>query len=162
MDRLPGYLSTQRVFGRPFFRRIPGTTEPPFDRPTGWRAVLKEGFLTFFAPKCIDNRNESLSLQPDRRRDAGVVDRAALEMRCTGNCTGGSNPSLSATNAENQQIAKQTPSFTPKNVKSGVFVLFKIIQPLHNKRVAILKESDEKRLIFIYPFTLIFQDFTSS
>ena len=76
--------------------------------------------------------------------------------------SGGSNPSLSATNAENQQIAKQTPSFTPKNVKSGVFVLFKIIQPLHNKRVAILKESDEKRLIFIYPFTLIFQDFTSS
>ena len=40
--------------------------------------------------------------------------------------TGGSNPSLSATNAENQQIAKQTPSFTPKNVKLGVFVLFKI------------------------------------
>lgn len=70
--------------------------------------------------------------------------------------------SLSATNAENQQIAKQTPSFTPKNVKSSVFVLFKIIQPLHNKRVAILKESDEKRLIFIYPFSLIFQDFTSS
>ncbi len=30
------------------------------------------------------------------RKDAGVVDRAALEMRCTGNCTGGSNPSLSA------------------------------------------------------------------
>ena len=76
--------------------------------------------------------------------------------------SGGSNPSLSATNAENQQIAKQTPSFTPKNIKSGVFVLFKIIQPLHNKRVAILKESDEKRLIFIYPFSLIFQDFTSS
>ena len=74
----------------------------------------------------------------------------------------GSNPYLSATNAENQQIAKQAPSFAPKNVKSGVFVLFKIIQPLHNKRVAILKESDEKRLIFIYPFTLIFQDFTSS
>ena len=74
----------------------------------------------------------------------------------------GSNPALSATNAENQQIVKQTPSFTPKNVKSGVFVLFKIIQPLHNKRVAILKESDEKRLIFIYPFSLIFQDFTSS
>ena len=76
--------------------------------------------------------------------------------------TRGSNPCLSATNAENQQIAKQTPSFTPKNAKLGVFVLFKIIQPLHNKRVAILKESDEKRLIFIYPFSLIFQDFTSS
>ena len=41
--------------------------------------------------------------------------------------TGGSNPSLSAINAENQQIAKQTPNFTPKNVKLGVFVLFKII-----------------------------------
>lgn len=31
--------------------------------------------------------------------------------------------SLSATNAENQQIAKQTPSFTPKNVKS-VFLFY--------------------------------------
>ena len=41
--------------------------------------------------------------------------------------TRGSNPSLSAINAENQQIAKQTPNFTPKNVKLGVFVLFKII-----------------------------------
>ena len=37
-----------------------------------------------------------------------------------------SETSLSAINAENQQIAKQTPSFTPKNVKLGVFVLFKI------------------------------------
>lgn len=37
----------------------------------------------------------------------------------------GSNPRLSAINAENQQIAKQTPNFTPKNVKLGVFVLFK-------------------------------------
>ena len=109
----------------------------------------------------IGRTGQALLPRP-KRRGAGVVDRAALEMRCTGNCTGGSNPSLSATNAENQQIAKQTPSFTPKNIKSGVFVLFKIIQPLHNKRVAILKESDEKRLIFIYPFSLIFQDFTSS
>lgn len=87
---------------------------------------------------------------------------AAVLKTVEGNTSRGSNPCLSATNAENQQIAKQTPSFTPKNVKSGVFVLFKIIQPLHNKRVAILKESDEKRLIFIYPFSLIFQDFTSS
>ena len=38
--------------------------------------------------------------------------------------TRGSNPCLSAINAENQQITK-TPSFTPKNVKLGVFVLFK-------------------------------------
>ena len=39
--------------------------------------------------------------------------------------TGGSNPSLSAINVGNQQITKQTPNFTPNNVKLGVFVLFK-------------------------------------
>ena len=42
----------------------------------------------------------------------------------------GSNPLLSAINAENQQIAKQTPSFTPKNVKLGVFffrIIFKLL-----------------------------------
>lgn len=48
-----------------------------------------------------------------KRRDAGVVDRAALEMRCTGNCTGGSNPSLSATKGVNQAIAGFTLFFTP-------------------------------------------------
>ena len=40
--------------------------------------------------------------------------------------TGGSNPSLSAINLENQGFTKQTPNFTPNNVKLGVFVLFKI------------------------------------
>ena len=40
--------------------------------------------------------------------------------------SGGSNPSLSAINAENQQATRQTPNFTPKNVKMGVFVLFKM------------------------------------
>ena len=34
--------------------------------------------------------------------------------------TGGSNPSLSAINIENQCFTKQAPDFTPKNVKSGV------------------------------------------
>lgn len=37
---------------------------------------------------------------------------------------------LSAINAENQQIAKQTPSFTPNNVKLGVFffrIIFKLL-----------------------------------
>lgn len=29
-------------------------------------------------------------------KDAGVVERDGLENRCTGNCTEGSNPSLSA------------------------------------------------------------------
>ena len=42
------------------------------------------------------------------------------------NGSGGSNPSLSAINAENQQIVKQAPNFTPKSVKLGAFVLFKI------------------------------------
>ena len=39
--------------------------------------------------------------------------------------TGGSNPSRSAINAENQQIIKQKPNFTPNNVNLGVFILFK-------------------------------------
>ena len=38
-------------------------------------------------------------------------------------CIRGSNPRLSAINAENQQIAKQTPYFTPKDVKLGVFCI---------------------------------------
>lgn len=37
-----------------------------------------------------------------------------------------SEPCLSAINAENQQIVKQAPNFTPKSVKLGAFVLFKI------------------------------------
>ena len=38
--------------------------------------------------------------------------------------SGGSNPPLSAINAENQQIVKQAPNFTPKSVKLGAFVLY--------------------------------------
>ena len=160
------------------FDEVKGTNNSGKAAETGPPEAFFQPNVIFSARKCAKIKNMSIFAVPKqrfwvgrtgqvllprpKRRGAGVVDRAALEMRCTGNCTGGSNPSLSATNAENQQIAKQTPSFTPKNVKSGVFVLFKIIQPLHNKRVAILKESDEKRLIFIYPFSLIFQDFTSS
>ena len=164
--------------GGRIFNEVKGTNNSGKAAETGPPEAFFQPNVIFSARKCAKIKNMSIFAVPKqrfwvgrtgqvllprpKRRGAGVVDRAALEMRCTGNCTGGSNPSLSATNAENQQIAKQTPSFAPKNVKSGVFVLFKIIQPLHNKRVAILKESDEKRLIFIYPFTLIFQDFTSS
>lgn len=164
--------------GGRIFDEVKGTNNSGKAAETGPPEAFFQPNVIFSARKCAKIKNMSIFavtkqrfwvgrtgqvlLPRPKRRGAGVVDRAALEMRCTGNCTGGSNPSLSATNAENQQIAKQTPSFAPKNVKSGVFVLFKIIQPLHNKRVAILKESDEKRLIFIYPFTLIFQDFTSS
>ena len=38
--------------------------------------------------------------------------------------SGGSNPSLSAINAENQRVTEWTPNFTPKNVKLGVFNIF--------------------------------------
>ena len=164
--------------GGRIFDEVKGTNNSGKAAETGPPEAFFQPNVIFSARKCAKIKNMSIFAVPKqrfwvgrtgqvllprpKRRGAGVVDRAALEMRCTGNCTGGSNHSLSATNAENQQIAKQIPSFTPKNVKSGVFVLFKIIQPLHNKRVAILKESDEKRLIFIYPFSLIFQDFTSS
>ncbi len=44
--------------------------------------------------------------------------------------TRGSNPCLSAINAKNQQITKQTPNFTPNNVKLGVFffrIIFKLL-----------------------------------
>ena len=40
----------------------------------------------------------------------------------------GSNPCLSAIKGVNQAFARFTPIFTPKNVKMGVFVLFKILQ----------------------------------
>ena len=48
--------------------------------------------------------------------------------------TRGSNPCLSAINIENQCFTKQTPNFTPKNVKLGVFVLFKINQTFRSSR----------------------------
>lgn len=57
-----------------------------------------------------------------KRRDAGVVDRAALEMRCTGNCTGGSNPSLSAAKIDYQSITEKAHSFTHINVKTVRFL----------------------------------------
>ena len=38
--------------------------------------------------------------------------------------TRGSNPCLSAINADNQQFTRLTPNFTPKKVELGVFALF--------------------------------------
>ncbi len=38
------------------------------------------------------------------------------------------NPCLSAIKGVNQAFARFTPNFTPKNVKLGVFVFFKILQ----------------------------------
>ena len=94
-------------------------------------------------------------------RGGRVVDCGGLENRCTARYPG--FESLSVRNKRGKSAdCKTNTQFYTQECKVGVFVLFKIIQPLHNKRVAILKESDEKRLIFIYPFSLIFQDFTSS
>ena len=80
-------------------------------------------------------------------RDAGVVDRAALEMRCTGNCTGGSNPSLSAIKGVNQAFARFTPFFTPKNAIRtklgsgnipfiGYFVITTLIQTKYPQKIS--------------------------
>ena len=96
----------------------------------------------------IGRTGQALLPRP-KRRGAGVVDRAALEMRCTGNCTGGSNPSLSAINAENQQIIKQTPNFTPKNVKLGVFILFKT-NHIRSENNLIKNRTNEKNNQFIF------------
>ena len=53
---------------------------------------------------------------------------AAVLKTVEGNTSGGSNPSLSAIKGVNQAFARFTPFFTPKNVKLGVFVFFKILQ----------------------------------
>ena len=63
--------------------------------------------------------------------------------------TGGSNPSLSAINAENQQIIKQTPNLTPKNVKLGVFILFKT-NHIRSENNLIKNRTNEKNNQFIF------------
>ena len=47
---------------------------------------------------------------------------AAVLKTVEGHTSGGSNPSLSANNAEYQQVAELTPNFTPKRLKLGVFM----------------------------------------
>ena len=61
----------------------------------------------------------------------------------------GSNPCLSAINAENQQIIKQTPNFTPKNVKLGVFILFKT-NHIRSENNLIKNRTNEKNNQFIF------------
>ena len=62
---------------------------------------------------------------------------------------GGSNPPLSAINAENQQIIKQTPNFIPKNVKLGVFILFKT-NHIRSENKLIKNRTNEKNNQFIF------------
>lgn len=61
----------------------------------------------------------------------------------------GLTPSLSAINAENQQIIKQTPNFTPKNVKLGVFILFKT-NHIRSENNLIKNRTNEKNNQFIF------------
>ena len=63
--------------------------------------------------------------------------------------TRGSNPCLSAINAENQQIIKQTPNFTPKNVKLDVFILFKT-NHIRSENNLIKNRTNEKNNQFIF------------
>jgi hypothetical protein len=67
---------------------------------------------------------KSLSL-PIRGEVLEWLKRRAWKARIRLKRIRGSNPLLSAINVGNQQITKQTPNFTPNNVKLGVFVLFK-------------------------------------
>ena len=68
---------------------------------------------------------KSLSL-PIRGEVLEWLKRRAWKARIRLKRIRGSNPLLSAINAENQQNVKQAPNFTPKSVKLGAFVLFKI------------------------------------
>ncbi len=63
--------------------------------------------------------------------------------------TRGSNPCLSAINAENQQIIKQTPNFTFLGVKLGVFILFKT-NHIRSENNLIKNRTNEKNNQFIF------------
>lgn len=128
-------------------------TEPPEEKNQKNRKFPAKN--SSFRKICLylQSQNESFGegkaeKQPrNTRRDAGVVDRAALEMRCTGNCTGGSNPSLSAIKGVNQAFARFTPFFTPKNAIRtklgsgnipfiGYFVITTLIQTKYPQKIS--------------------------
>ncbi len=98
--------------GGRIFDEVKGTNNSGKAAETGPPEAFFQPNVIFSARKCAKIKNMSIFAVPKqrfwvgrtgqvllprpKRRGAGVVDRAALEMRCTGNCTGGSNPSLSA------------------------------------------------------------------
>ena len=152
--------------GGRIFDEVKGTNNSGKAAETGPPEAFFQPNVIFSARKCAKIKNMSIFAVPKqrfwvgrtgqvllprpKRRGAGVVDRAALEMRCTGNCTGGSNPSLSAINAENQQIIKQTPNFTPKNIKLGVFILFKT-NHIRSENNLIKNRTNEKKQPIHFP-----------
>lgn len=91
---------------------------------------------------------KSLSL-PIRGEVLEWLKRRAWKARIRLKRIRGSNPLLSAINAENQQIIKQTPNFTPKNVKLGVFILFKT-NHIRSENNLIKNRTNEKNNQFIF------------
>ena len=77
---------------------------------------------------------------------ANVGTRRGASARAIGAAAG-----LSAINAENQQIIKQTPNFTPKNVKLGVFILFKT-NHIRSENNLIKNRTNEKNNQFMAQF----------
>ena len=109
--------------GGRIFDEVKGTNNSGKAAETGPPEAFFQPNVIFSARKCAKIKNMSIFAVPKqrfwvgrtgqvllprpKRRGAGVVDRAALEMRCTGNCTGGSNPSLSAQVAQNERVSTQ-------------------------------------------------------
>lgn len=91
---------------------------------------------------------KSLSL-PIRGEVLEWLKRRAWKARIRLKRIRGSNPLLSAINAENQQIIKQTPNFIPKNVKLGVFILFKT-NHIRSENNLIKNRTNEKNNQFIF------------
>lgn len=97
-----------------------------------------------------------LGIRPEDLKDKTVTSeqlektkggKAAGSEECV--CYCGCYTCLSAINAENQQIIKQTPNFTPKNVKLGVFILFKT-NHIRSENNLIKNRTNEKNNQFIF------------
>ena len=114
--------------------------------------LSKATSLKFFLPKCLLITKFYVHLhrfwkEALLQKSFGEVAEwsiAAVLKTVVPRGTRGSNPCLSAINAENQQIAKQTPNFTPKNVKLGVFVFFKMKRIFVLRKKAWIKRSQRK------------------
>lgn len=91
----------------------------------------------------------SAAAQSPKPAITGFVVDAQTKQPLVGAVVRVSGASLSAINAENQQIIKQTPNFTPKNVKLGVFILFKT-NHIRSENNLIKNRTNEKNNQFIF------------
>jgi two-component system aerobic respiration control sensor histidine kinase ArcB len=92
--------------------------------------ILREQCKEFVRPEQVDslrsqllNKEEHLLRMKEIFRQQKQIDSLLAGQYSL--VTSQANTCLSAINVGNQQITKQTPNFTPNNVKLGVFVLFK-------------------------------------